>query len=82
MSIQPRQVNIVTSVDNFLGLAVGLVADVKAGKNVAQIVADAVPAFVTALAGIGDLKSDVLDRKDLEVTVALRLAEIVNVLAT
>ena len=81
MSVQPRQVNIVTSVDNVLGLVVGLIVDVKAGKNVAQIVADVVPAFVQALAGIGDIKADVLDRKDLEVTVALALAEIVNVLA-
>lgn len=81
MSVQPVTVNIVSSVDNFLAIVVGVAADVKAGKSVAQVVSDAVGPLVTALSGLADLKADVADRKDLEVTVALKLAALVNVLA-
>lgn len=81
MSVVAKQVNVVSSVDSFLALVLGVVADVKAGKAPATVVSDAIPALVTALAGVGDLAKDVADRKDLEVTVALRLSEMVNVLA-
>jgi hypothetical protein len=80
--IVAKQVNIVSSVDNILALLVDVVADVKAGKAPATVVSEAVPGFVKALSGLGELSSDVAHRKDLEVTVALRLAEVVNVLAS
>lgn len=80
MSVKQVQVNVVTSVDNFLALVQGVVADVKAGKSPATVVSDAVPQLVSALGSVGDLSADVADRKDLETTVALRLAGMVNAL--
>lgn len=81
MSVVAKQVNVVSSVDGLLALVVGVIKDVQAGKTPAQVVADAVPALVSALSGLGDLKADVVDKKDVEVTVALRIAEVVNALA-
>jgi hypothetical protein len=81
MSVKAVQVNVVTSVDNFLALVESVVADVKAGKAPATVVADAVPELVTALASVGDLAGDVANKKALETTVALRLANLVNILA-
>lgn len=78
--IVAKQVNIVTSVDNFLAVLVSVAKDAKAGKTPAQVAADALPALVQALAGIGDLSKDFADRKDLEVTVALKLAELTDIL--
>lgn len=78
--IVAKQVNIVTSVDNFLAVLVSVAKDAKAGKTPAQVAADALPALVQALAGIGDLSKDFADRKDLEVTVDLKLAELTDVL--
>lgn len=79
MSVKQVQVNVVTSVDNFLALVQTVAADVKGGKSPSAVVADATPALVTALESMGDLAADVADRKDLETTVALRLAGLVNV---
>lgn len=81
MSVKAVQVNVVTSVDAFLALVVTVVADVKAGKPAATVVADAVPQFVSALSGVGDLAGDVAHRAELENTVALKLATLVDVLA-
>jgi hypothetical protein len=82
MSVKSVQVNIVTSVDNFLALVEGIVSDVKGGKAAAAVVADAVPALVTALGDVGDLTADVKNTLDLENTVALRIASIASVFSS
>jgi len=79
MSVAQKTVSYCTEVDNLLGLVTGAVGEVKSGKSVTQVVEDMIPSFVAALQGLGDLKTEVADRKDLEATVALKLAELVNV---
>ncbi len=79
MSVHSKTVNVCGEVDSLLSFVVGVVKDVKAGKSASDVVADAVPALVAALTGLGDLKSELADRKDVEATVALKVAELVNV---
>jgi ABC-type transporter Mla subunit MlaD len=80
MSVKTVESQVVTSVDNFLALVNGVVGDVKSGKPVATVVGDAVPELVAALASLGDVAADIADRKDLLTTIALRLAELANLL--
>lgn len=82
MSTITKTVTVVTSVDNLLALLTTAVKDVKAGKTAAQVGIDLLPLLVTAFAGIGDLAKDVMDKKALEVTIALKLSELVDVLAS
>jgi hypothetical protein len=80
MAVESVSVNIVSSVDKFLQIAVDLVAALKSGKSPEAAVVSVLPEAVTALSGLGDLKTDIADRKDLETTVALKLAAIIDVL--
>ena len=79
MSVVSQQVNVCSEVQALLGVVVGLVTDVKAGKSAAQCVTDAVPGLVSALGGLSGLQADLADHKDLEVTVALQMAALINV---
>lgn len=80
MSIVQKQVNVCSEVDTLLGVIITVVSDVKAGKAPGQVVGDVVPNLVAALTGLGELKIELADKKDLEATVALRLAELVSLL--
>lgn len=81
MSVTAKQVNVCSEVDALLGLVVSAVAEMKAGKKAMQIGTDLMPQFVSALEGLGDIGTEVKDRADLERTVALKLCDMVDVLA-
>jgi len=80
MAVVQTTVNTVSSVGNILSLVVGVMSDALTGKSAAQIMSDATPAFVSALEGLGDLKSDVANHADLENTVALAMAQVSSLL--
>lgn len=80
MGIAQKQVSYCTEVDSLLAIVVSVVKDVKEGKAPAVVLGDVMPYLVKALAGVGELKTESLALKELEVTVAMKLAELVAVL--
>jgi hypothetical protein len=81
MSVKVVEVDVISSLDNFLMLALGIAQDLKAGKTVAAILADAVPALEVALQNMGDFSADLANKAALENTIALKLAQFVQALS-
>jgi hypothetical protein len=78
MGLSQKTVTVCTEIDTLLSVLTTAIADVKSGKNAAQIFADIEPKFVGALTGIGELKAEVADRKDLERTIALKGCDLID----
>lgn len=57
-----------------------IVKDIKAGKSVLEIGADALPALISAVGGIGDVPAEVAVRKAALVTAALGVSDLMDAL--
>lgn len=66
--------------DVFAALVVVL-KDIKAGKTVMEIGADALPALINAVAGVDQIPEELKDRKAALVTVALGVSDIMDALS-
>jgi hypothetical protein len=80
MAISQKTVNYCVEVDTILGVVVTAITDVKSGKSPLAIVGDLLPMLVSSISGIGQIGPEVADKADLEMTVGVKLAEIVKAL--
>lgn len=80
MSVGTKQVQYLVEVDQLLQIIVAAITDVKGGKSATQIVADVVPLVIQAISGLGQISDELKDKTNLEMTVAIKLAEILKVL--
>lgn len=80
MAIVSTSVPTAQEVTNLLNVLVQIVTDVKAKKNVAEVVTDAVPDLVTALGGLAGLSSEFANKAAVANSVYLSVESIVEAL--
>lgn len=78
MAIATKTVSYCVEMDALLNVILEGVKEVKAGKAATVIVIDMIPVLVGALSGLSQLSSEIADKKDLEMTVAIKVAQIMQ----
>ncbi len=81
MGKEIRQVEVSKELDDVLALLIVVARDVRAGKSVAEIAADALSKLVDAAAGIDQVSAEVAaDRKVALQTIGYRTGELADAL--
>lgn len=80
MAVEKKEVVYCKELDEVLNLVTLILGDVVAKKPVSQVVSDAVPALMVALTGVQDLGLEIGNAKALDNTIALKLAELKEIL--
>lgn len=77
-----KEVTYCVELDTLLSIVIGLIADVKAGASVPTILADEIPAFMSALMAIGQLGPEIQANNGaaIDATLALKLVDLKQVL--
>lgn len=79
--IQQKQVDYSKELDDVMVLVVGLVADIKGGKSLAEISADALPNLMNAVAGANSVPEELAaSRKVALQTIGYRSGELADAL--